>query len=54
MTTLEGMHRLGRTATISAWILQVALAIAIAPGGVLKLVGDPAMVDLFDDIGAGQ
>jgi putative oxidoreductase len=53
MTILEGT-RLGRTAAISAWVLQIALAVAIAPGGMLKLIGNPAMVDLFDDIGAGQ
>ncbi|HEX5995971.1 MAG TPA: DoxX family protein [Jiangellales bacterium] len=54
MTTHVAAHRPGRIVSISAWVLQIALAVAIAPGGVLKLIGDPAMVDLFNDIGAGQ
>jgi putative oxidoreductase len=36
------------------WVPQIALALAIAAGGVLKLIGDPAMVDMFTTIGAGQ
>ncbi|GAA1844469.1 DoxX family protein [Asanoa iriomotensis] len=36
------------------WIPQVLLALAIGGGGLAKLFGDPAMVDLFADIGAGQ
>ena len=36
------------------WVPQVALALAMAGGGVLKLVGDPAMVEMFTTIGAGQ
>ncbi|SNT41272.1 DoxX-like family protein [Asanoa hainanensis] len=36
------------------WIPQVVLALAIGGGGLAKLFGDPAMVDLFADIGAGQ
>jgi uncharacterized membrane protein len=44
----------GKAVSIVAWVLQVSLALAIAPGGLLKLIGDPAMVDLFADIGAGQ
>jgi uncharacterized membrane protein len=39
---------------IAAWVLQLLLGLAIAGGGVLKLSGDPAMVEMFDDIGAGQ
>jgi putative oxidoreductase len=36
------------------WIPQVALAVATGAGGVFKLTGDPAMVDMFDTIGVGQ
>ena len=36
------------------WVLQIALAMAIGAGGVLKLTGDPAMVEMFATIGAGQ
>jgi uncharacterized membrane protein len=36
------------------WIPQVALALAMAGGGLAKIFGDPAMVTMFDDIGAGQ
>jgi uncharacterized membrane protein len=49
-----GGARPGKAVSIVAWVLQVGLALAIAPGGLLKLIGDPAMVDLFADIGAGQ
>jgi putative oxidoreductase len=45
---------LRRTGSIIRWVLQVVLAVQFASGGVLKLVGDPRMVDLFTDIGAGQ
>jgi len=47
-------HRLSRTATITAWALLVLLGLAMAGGGIAKLSGDPVMVAMFDDIGAGQ
>jgi putative oxidoreductase len=43
-----------RPASIMAWIAQILLGIAIAGGGAAKLSADPAMMDMFDDIGAGQ
>jgi uncharacterized membrane protein YphA (DoxX/SURF4 family) len=43
-----------RTGSIARWILQVVLAVQFASGGVLKLIGDANMVDLFTDIGVGQ
>ncbi|MEU1969706.1 DoxX family protein [Micromonospora sediminicola] len=43
-----------KAVNITGWVLQVVLALLIAPGGLLKLIGDQAMVDLFSDIGAGQ
>jgi uncharacterized membrane protein YphA (DoxX/SURF4 family) len=36
------------------WIPQIALSLAIAGGGAAKVFGEPAMVTMFDDIGAGQ
>jgi uncharacterized membrane protein len=41
-------------ATTTLWVAQAVLALQLASGGVLKLIGDAAMVDLFTDIGAGQ
>lgn len=46
--------RSGRIRSIVAWALQVLLALAMAGAGAAKLAGDPAMVQLFDDIGSGQ
>ncbi|NUO56064.1 MAG: DoxX family protein [Hamadaea sp.] len=43
-----------RVATIVRVTIQVLLALQIAIGGVLKLSGDPTMIDLFTDIGWGQ
>ena len=45
---------MSRSALIASWVLQVLLGLAIAGGGLAKLAGDPAMVDMFADIGAGQ
>jgi len=39
---------------IAAWAVQVLLAGQFAAGGALKVTGDPAMVDMFEQIGAGQ
>ncbi|MEN3609965.1 DoxX family protein [Plantactinospora sp. ZYX-F-223] len=36
------------------WIPQILLGLGIAGGGIAKLSGDPSMVTMFDDIGAGQ
>lgn len=44
----------GRTLGVALWALQVLLALQFAAGGFLKLVGDPAMVEMFATIGAGQ
>jgi putative oxidoreductase len=43
------------TATsVTTWIAQVLLGLTVAGGGVAKLAGDAAMVEMFGDIGAGQ
>lgn len=47
-------HTPGRAISVGVWILRVALAAIIAGGGISKLAGDPVMVDMFADIGAGQ
>jgi putative oxidoreductase len=43
-----------RSVAVTLWVAQAVLALQLASGGVLKLIGDAAMVDLFTDIGAGQ
>ena len=46
--------RRGRVATIALWVTQIALAAMFLFAGGSKLVGAPAMVDLFAAIGWGQ
>src|SRR5687768_10815696 len=43
-----------RSSGATAWALQVLLGVTIAGGGLAKIAGDPAMVEMFADIGAGQ
>jgi putative oxidoreductase len=43
-----------RAARIGLWAARVALSAQFVVGGVLKLTADPAMVAMFDQIGAGQ
>jgi uncharacterized membrane protein YphA (DoxX/SURF4 family) len=43
-----------RPATVGLWVVQVALASQFVGGGVMKLSGNPVMVDMFAEIGAGQ
>ena len=43
-----------RVATIALWVTQIALAAMFLMAGGSKLVGAPAMVDLFAAIGLGQ
>ncbi|MEU5881224.1 DoxX family protein [Spirillospora sp. NPDC047279] len=40
--------------TVALWVGQAVLAIQFAPAGLLKVTGDPAMVEMFATIGAGQ
>jgi uncharacterized membrane protein len=44
----------GRPVNVALWVLQAVLAFQVAGGGLLKLTGSPAMVELFATIGAGQ
>jgi putative oxidoreductase len=46
--------RRGRVATIALWVTQIALATMFLFAGGSKLVGAPAMVNLFAAIGLGQ
>lgn len=43
-----------RASRIGRWALRILLTAQFLAGGVLKLTADPAMVAMFDDIGAGQ
>lgn len=43
-----------RGARIGLWAVRFLLAAQFVLGGVLKLTGNPAMVTMFEDIGAGQ
>ena len=43
-----------RSLNLGLWALQVLLALQFVAGGFLKLSGNPAMVDMFAAIGAGQ
>ncbi len=43
-----------RVATIVGWLLRIALALVFAGAGFAKVAGDPAMLQLFSEIGAGQ
>ena len=44
----------GRALGVALWALQALLALQFAAGGIVKVVGDPAMVGMFAAIGAGQ
>lgn len=44
----------GRAPGVALWALQALLALQFAAGGVLKVAGDPAMVEMFATIGAGH
>lgn len=52
MTTLTTTPT-SRAANIVTWVFQVVLGLLFIGGGMAKLFGDAAMVDLFDEIGAG-
>jgi putative oxidoreductase len=43
-----------RWVTALTWLPRVALALIFAGAGFSKLAGDPAMIELFSAIGAGQ
>ena len=39
---------------IALWVLQILLALQFVMAGLAKLFGDPAMVEMFTNIGIGQ
>jgi uncharacterized membrane protein YphA (DoxX/SURF4 family) len=43
-----------RPVNVALWVLQAALALQFAAGGLAKLAGAPELVELFASIGAGQ
>ena len=51
--TTTGTTR-SRWVTLLGWVPRVALALVFAGAGFSKVAGDPAMIELFSDIGAGQ
>jgi putative oxidoreductase len=53
MSTTVTMRKV-RTGSVALWVVQVLLAVAFVPTALMKLSGDPVMVTLFADIGAGQ
>ncbi|WP_433412909.1 DoxX family protein [Microtetraspora malaysiensis] len=46
--------RRSRIRTALSWVVQLALALQFASGGVLKLFGATQMTAMFAEIGAGQ
>jgi putative oxidoreductase len=52
-TQASPVHR-GRIGFVALWAVQIALAGMFLLAGSPKLLGDPAMVGLFDAIGIGQ
>lgn len=44
----------GRAVNVVLWVLQVLLALMFAIAGLTKVFGDPAMVEMFTNIGIGQ
>ena len=42
-----------RPVNVALWVLQAALAVQFAAGGLAKLAGAPELVELFASIGAG-
>jgi hypothetical protein len=54
MTQNGANRQRGRAGLIALWLTQVALALMFLMAGGSKLVGVPAMVSLFDQVGVGQ
>ncbi len=52
-TASRGRAR-GRAVNIALWVLQVLLALLFAMAGFVKVIGNPAMVEMFATIGVGQ
>ncbi len=50
----SAVPRTGRAANITLWVLQVVAALLFVGAGAGKLAGDPAMLEIFNDIGWGD
>ncbi len=44
----------GRAVNVALWMLQALLALQFAMAGLVKVLGDPSMVEMFATIGIGQ
>jgi uncharacterized membrane protein YphA (DoxX/SURF4 family) len=53
-TTLVRRSGWARVARVGLWAVRLLLVVQFVMGGMLKLTGNPQMVAMFDDIGAGQ
>jgi uncharacterized membrane protein YphA (DoxX/SURF4 family) len=53
-TSIPGTSAGRRAGTIALWAGQAVLAAVFAGAGLAKLAGDPAMVEMFADVGIGQ
>lgn len=51
-TAAPAAHR--RSLTVVTWIGRALLALVFVNAGLAKLFGQPVMVEMFDQIGAGQ
>ena len=56
MTTTAARRRRSApgAGTVVTWVLRAGLAAVFAAAGLAKLAGEPAMVELFADVGAGS
>ncbi|WP_327635595.1 DoxX family protein [Kribbella sp. NBC_00482] len=54
MSTTVTTRRSVRPRTVALWVVQAVLAALFVMAAVPKLTGDPLMVDMFAEIGAGQ
>jgi len=54
LTATGGAIERSRARTVTLWILQVGAAAMFLAAGVPKLLGAPAMVQMFNTIGIGQ
>lgn len=52
--TLRGTSTRRRGLAIALWSLQILAAAAFLAAGSFKLIGNPMMVEIFDQIGVGQ
>ncbi len=53
-TSVDSAPRESRACRVLRWVLRLVLAVVFAGAGLAKLAGDPAMVEMFTDIGTGQ